>query len=447
MNTWCLPIRACVLVLIAACAPSALAKPYKSAEIFTLNAEQYGKYVFRIKAAEGSGIISNFFLWKDGSELSDVFWEEVDIEIFGKNGANSWQSNIITGLGERQMSEQVHFADVGFADTYHTFTLEWTPNRVRWLVDGQLIRETLGDQAADLTSPAQARFNFWPPNIESWVGPFDNALLPVSMYVNWIEYYRWTGNGFELDWRDDFDTFSSERWGKASWTFDENRADFSPLNAEAKDGYLVLTMTTEGEEGYTGTPPPDPADQPTPEPTPNPTPEPTPNPTPEPTPEPTPTAEPLACNWYGTRYPLCVATEQGWGWEQQRSCISRSTCAMQPAPYGIVGSTTPTPTGTPVSSIRCAVTRFNHWDSGYQIDVTVTNDSGVRADTWQVQLAFNQPARITNSWNASLTPQGNQVSAAALSWNRILNPGASTTFGFQGLADSNISRPTCITSD
>ncbi len=42
------------------------------------------------------------------------------------------------------------------------------------------------------------------------------------------------------------------------------------------------------------------------------------------------------CNWYGTRYPLCVTTQSGWGWENQRSCISRSTCTTQPAPYGIV---------------------------------------------------------------------------------------------------------------
>jgi arabinogalactan endo-1,4-beta-galactosidase len=41
------------------------------------------------------------------------------------------------------------------------------------------------------------------------------------------------------------------------------------------------------------------------------------------------------CNWYGTRYPLCVTTTNGWGWENLQSCISRSTCSAQPAPYGI----------------------------------------------------------------------------------------------------------------
>ncbi len=44
------------------------------------------------------------------------------------------------------------------------------------------------------------------------------------------------------------------------------------------------------------------------------------------------------CNWYGTLYPLCVTTQSGWGYENNKSCISRATCATQPSPYGVVGS-------------------------------------------------------------------------------------------------------------
>jgi pectate lyase len=34
---------------------------------------------------------------------------------------------------------------------------------------------------------------------------------------------------------------------------------------------------------------------------------------------------------------LCATTTSGWGWENNKSCISASTCSGQPAPYGIVG--------------------------------------------------------------------------------------------------------------
>lgn len=43
------------------------------------------------------------------------------------------------------------------------------------------------------------------------------------------------------------------------------------------------------------------------------------------------------CNWYGSLTPLCVTTTSGWGYENGKSCVARSTCSAQPAPYGIVG--------------------------------------------------------------------------------------------------------------
>lgn len=46
----------------------------------------------------------------------------------------------------------------------------------------------------------------------------------------------------------------------------------------------------------------------------------------------------LQCNWWGTLYPACVTTTAGWGYENGSACVAVSTCNSQPAPYGIVGS-------------------------------------------------------------------------------------------------------------
>ena len=253
-------IKYLTVTLISCLATGALsvaAKPYKGAEIFTSDTAQYGKFVMRMRAAKASGVISNFFLWKDGSEMDSIFWEEVDVEVFGKNNATSWQSNIITGLGERIYSEEVHTQNDSFGDGYYTFTMEWTPNRVRWLVDGKVIRTTNGGQASDLTSLAQLRINFWPPGIPEWVGNWNDNVLPLQMFVNWVEFYSWNNGNFNLEWRDDFDYFDQGRWGTADWTFSENRADFAPNNVVVKNGYLVLALTREGQEGYNGNPPVD----------------------------------------------------------------------------------------------------------------------------------------------------------------------------------------------
>jgi len=57
------------------------------------------------------------------------------------------------------------------------------------------------------------------------------------------------------------------------------------------------------------------------------------------------------CNWYGTLYPACAAAQSGWGWENNKSCISKSACASQPVNQGglVCGGTNST-SSAPVSS-------------------------------------------------------------------------------------------------
>jgi beta-glucanase (GH16 family) len=210
-----------------------------------------------MRAAKGSGVISAFFLWKDGSEQPGNQWEEVDIEVFGKGNAESWQSNIITGTSSARItSEATHPHDFSFGDDFYEFTLEWTPDSVTWLVNDEVIRiadTDNNDQVDELISPAQLRLNLWASEETGWVGPWDDSMLPVYMHIDWMEYYAWDGTAgdFELDpaWRDDFDSFDSGRWAKADWTFTGNRADFIPENAYVQNGLLVLALTRDDEDG------------------------------------------------------------------------------------------------------------------------------------------------------------------------------------------------------
>ncbi len=235
------------------------AKQYKGAEVYSSETTTYGKFVFRVKAAKGDGIISNFFTYKEGSEIQSNFWEEIDIEIFGKDNATGWQSNIITGHEPKQLSEGHHHQATSFADAYHTFTLEWAPTYVAWFVDGHEVRrDNNTGQVQSLTNEQSMRFNIWPPASVSWVGQLNSNNLPVHMFVNWFEFHKWNGSGFDFAWRDDFDTFDSNRWGKATWTFGENQSDFDPNNVGVHDGKLVLSLTHEGQTGFSGQAPVDP---------------------------------------------------------------------------------------------------------------------------------------------------------------------------------------------
>ncbi len=235
---------------------TAEAKPYKGAEVYSVESVTYGRMEMRMQMIRGSGLLSTFFTYKNGSELSGATWEELDIEVLGKNDATTWQSNIITG-NPRMTSEQNHTSTTSLADGYHTYTLEWTPEYVSWALDGVVVRKTEGGQASSLTNPASFRFNAWSHEATGWVGALDEAALPAYQFVNWIKYYRYDNGQFVLDWTDNFDTLDRNRWSLGNWTFDGNLVDFDITNAVVQDGTLILAITKEGATGFSGTVPKD----------------------------------------------------------------------------------------------------------------------------------------------------------------------------------------------
>lgn len=60
------------------------------------------------------------------------------------------------------------------------------------------------------------------------------------------------------------------------------------------------------------------------------------------------------CNWYGTLYPLCVTTQSGWGWENNKSCIARSTCLNVVG--GSSSSVAPSSSSVPTTSSSVGIT-------------------------------------------------------------------------------------------
>lgn len=234
----------CISLLLSI---SGFAKNYKSAEVYSDFQVTYGKFEMNIKAAKASGTVSTFFLYKNDSYIDGKFWQEIDIEIFGKD-TYTWQSNIITGTPSKKMSEGHHDSDDDLSEDYHVYTIEWTPTYIAWFLDGEEIRRATGEQVDTCTNPMSLRFNLWPANIPGWVGEFDTSVLPVYQYIDWIKYSEYTpGEGdddtdFTEKWVDDFDTFDGTRWSKANHTFYENMADFISDNAYIEDGNLVLKL-------------------------------------------------------------------------------------------------------------------------------------------------------------------------------------------------------------
>ncbi|GFJ93475.1 hypothetical protein Prum_071170 [Phytohabitans rumicis] len=73
---------------------------------------------------------------------------------------------------------------------------------------------------------------------------------------------------------------------------------------------------------------------------------------------------------------------------------------------------------------------------GQVVSVTVTNTSATTATKWTVTWTLGTGQRVVAAWNAAVSTTGTTVTAVNASYNGVLAPAASTTFGAQlsGLA-------------
>ncbi len=52
----------------------------RSAELYTNEAYAYGRFEARVQRALGDGVVSSFFLWKEGSDVAGTLWNELAFE-------------------------------------------------------------------------------------------------------------------------------------------------------------------------------------------------------------------------------------------------------------------------------------------------------------------------------------------------------------------------------
>ncbi len=109
-------------------------------------------------------------------------------------------------------------------------------------------------------------------------------------------------------------------------------------------------------------------------------------------------------------------------------------------------SPSPSPTGTGTSA-GCTLTSsvVSSWPGGYQLQLTVTNGGTTPSTGWSAGFEFGDSAEsISQSWNATVTQAGQQVSASNAGYNGAIPAGGSATFGMLvNGSSSTVSTPTC----
>jgi len=160
--------------------PNAL-RQYSCAEIRTRATLGYGTYEARLRPAVGSGLNSAMFTYS-GPPLTPVH-DELDFEFLGKAPQKVQLNYYVSGTGGHESLAVVP------ANQFVTVALDWAPGRLRWFVNGELVREER--QSPLPVTPGQFFLSLWSGSskVDSWLGHFSGQ-TPVVAYVDWIAFTR-----------------------------------------------------------------------------------------------------------------------------------------------------------------------------------------------------------------------------------------------------------------
>lgn len=168
---------------------------YSSGSIITLGKAdfKYGKIEGRFKMPNGKGLWACF--WTLGTSIKEIGWPKCgEIDIF--EHINS--EKLIYGTAHWADAANKHVSKGGKTaeldvTQWHTYSIEWTPNAIKWLVDGVQFHELNildgNNSTQEFHMPHYILINL--PIGGSWPGsPDATTKLPATMYCDYVRVYE-----------------------------------------------------------------------------------------------------------------------------------------------------------------------------------------------------------------------------------------------------------------
>ncbi|KAK6063381.1 cell wall glucanosyltransferase mwg1 [Seiridium cupressi] len=177
----------------------------------TISANKYiffGKIDITLRACTGQGVVTSFVLQSD--DLDEIDWEwlggdatQVQTNYFGKGDTTTYDRGAYHPVNNPQSD-------------FHTYTIDWTSEYVKWFIDGNLVRTLLYSDAKDGTrfpqTPMQIKLGTWVAGRKDaangtveWAGGYTNfdeapfkayyKSISIQDYSNGVEgakYYSWS---------------------------------------------------------------------------------------------------------------------------------------------------------------------------------------------------------------------------------------------------------------
>ena len=177
-------------------------REYTSARLITYptnNTWKYGKIEARIKLPYGQGIWPAFWMLGNGI-FEGTSWPGCgELDILELVGGGEGKDDVVHGSIHYTDATNAHASNTAsyqltsgiFADNFHTFSIEWTQDKIKWFVDGnQYFSKSLA--GSELTE-FQKEF-FLLLNIAvggNWPGsPDASTVFPQKMLVDYVRVYQ-----------------------------------------------------------------------------------------------------------------------------------------------------------------------------------------------------------------------------------------------------------------
>ncbi|MCF3931927.1 family 16 glycosylhydrolase [Acuticoccus sp. M5D2P5] len=158
-------------------------RDYACAEIQSRETYGFGLYEARIKAARGSGLVSAFFTYT-GPHLGDPH-DEIDVEILGRSMDEFDSNHFVAGKDQGAVKIPLAApADRSIID----YAFEWTPDALRWYVNGTLVREVTEGPMPE--ADQKIFFSIWNGGrgTTEWLGEPDPSIEWAAMMVDYVAY-------------------------------------------------------------------------------------------------------------------------------------------------------------------------------------------------------------------------------------------------------------------
>jgi len=131
--------------------------PFSGSEFQRNGVYGYGRYEAVLKASEAGGAVASFFTYT-GPPFGDPH-EEIDFEFLGRAPRHVYLNYFHNG--EKDQVEVPLWFDTAQAD--HLYAFEWSPDAIRWYVDGVKVREVTAktSRVGIPTTSSRVMVNLW----------------------------------------------------------------------------------------------------------------------------------------------------------------------------------------------------------------------------------------------------------------------------------------------